>query len=113
MVAGGEGAKGGMSARLAAALLAELDDDALAELAARLAPFLPQPAAAHEDRWLSTREAALYLGLSVNALHRLTAARAVPFEQDAPGGKCWFKRSQLDAARRGAAQAERPPGNGT
>jgi excisionase family DNA binding protein len=90
---------------LARALLAELleDTEAMAELAAHLASFMPQPATQQEDdRWLGTREAALYLGLSVNALHRLTAARAIPFEQDAPGSKCFFLRSELDAWRRGA-----------
>lgn len=54
------------------------------------------------DGWMTTAEAAVYLGLTVAALHRLTAARTVPFEQDVPGGKCWFKRSDLDDWRRGA-----------
>lgn len=93
---------------LARAILLELaaDPEAMAELASALASYLPQPSAADEDRWLSTREAALYLGLSVNALHRLTAARAVPFEQDVAGGKCWFLRSELNAWRRaGGPQA--------
>jgi excisionase family DNA binding protein len=65
-----------------------------------LAPFLPTPPAPVEDRWLSTREAATYVGKSVSAMHRLTAERAIPFEQDAPGGKCWFRRADLDAWRR-------------
>ena len=82
---------------LGRALLDELGPDDLAELARRLAPHLPTPA---EDGWLSTREAADYLGLSVNALHRMTAARAIRFEQSAPGAKCYFKRSDLDAYRR-------------
>jgi excisionase family DNA binding protein len=87
---------------LAAALIAQLDDDALAALAARLAPFMPQPEPADGDRWLTTREAAEYLGMSRSALYQLTAARAIPFEQDQPRGKCWFRRSQLDAWRCGA-----------
>jgi excisionase family DNA binding protein len=49
---------------------------------------------------MTSREAATYLALTLAALHRLTAARAVPFEQDAPGGKCWFNRADLDAWRR-------------
>jgi hypothetical protein len=52
------------------------------------------------DRWLDTREAATYLGLTPNALHKLTAARQIPFAQDVPGGKCWFLRSELSAWRR-------------
>jgi excisionase family DNA binding protein len=76
-----------------------VDTEALADaLARRLAPRFPdtQPA----DRWLNSAEAAAYLGLSVTALHKLTSARAVPFSQDCPGGKCWFQRSALDAWRR-------------
>ena len=49
--------------------------------------------------WMTTREAAEYLGMTVNALHRLTAERRVPFSQDRPGAKCWFRRSELDAYR--------------
>ncbi len=52
------------------------------------------------DRWLTLREAAEYLGCSVAALHKLTCARAVPFHQRAPGAKCWFKASELDEWRR-------------
>ena len=85
----------------AAAVVAQLDDEALAELAIRLAPFLPRSAPTDHDRWLSTRDAARYLSVTPNALHKLTAARAIPFEQDGPGARCWFRRSELDAWRRG------------
>jgi len=71
-----------------------------ADLAAVLRPHLQ-----HEQSvvvgWMTSREAATYLGLTLPALHRLTAARAVPFEQDSPGGKCWFNRADLDTWRRG------------
>jgi hypothetical protein len=90
---------------LARALLAELDEDALAELAARLAPYLPQPAAAQDDGWLDSAAAARYLGISRAALHRYSAAKTIPCEQDCSGGKLWFKRSQLDAWRREGARA--------
>ena len=81
------------------ALPPALDVDALADaLAQRLGPRFSdaQPA----DRWLNSAEAAAYLSLSVTALHKLTSARAVPFSQDCPGGKCWFQRSALDAWRK-------------
>jgi hypothetical protein len=42
-----------------------------------------------------------YLGVSLAALHKHTAARTIPFEQDAPGCKLWFRRDELDAWRRG------------
>jgi hypothetical protein len=73
------------------------DPAALAELAEALAPHLrettPEP-----DRWMDAKAA--HPGLpSVNALHKLTAARLIPFEQEVSGGKCWFKKSELDAWR--------------
>lgn len=89
---------------VAAALVAELadalaNDPALAaELATTIAPYLPT-AAAVEDGWLDTRAAAGYAGCTVNALHKAMAARAVAFEQDVAGGKCWFRRSDIDAWR--------------
>jgi hypothetical protein len=79
-----------------------LTDDQVAALAEQVAVRLAdsgEPLASDrpEDGWLDTRRAADYLGLSVHALHKLTAARAVPFEQEGPGCRCWFKRSDLDA----------------
>ena len=84
---------------LGRALLDELGDDDLRELAARLTPHLPATPTT-SDSWLSTREAADYAGCSVNALHRAMAAREVEFEQSTSGGKAWFKRSAIDAWRR-------------
>lgn len=94
---------------LAAALLAELrtDPDALRELAVALAPYVDEQTPA-EDTWLDARQASEYLGLPLSgpnrrpyALHKLTAARVIDFEQDVPGGRMYFKRSALDAYRRG------------
>ena len=52
----------------------------------------------------ASTQAAAHIGRSRNALYKLTAARAIPFEQDCPGGKLYFKRSQLDDWReRGGA----------
>ena len=68
------------------------DPEILAEFADALAPHL-QRTDAESDRWMDTRAAAAYLGLSsANALHKLTATRQIPFEQDTPGGKCWFRK---------------------
>lgn len=88
-----------MTADLALALVESLDDDALDRLAERLAPRLADRVGAVEDRWMGAKEAAEHLGVSLDGLHRLTAARRVPFEQDAPGCKLWFRRSELDAWR--------------
>jgi excisionase family DNA binding protein len=87
---------------LGRALLDQLGPDDLEQLAERLAPFLrPAPAPA-EDGWLTTKQAAGYLGITANALHKLTAERSIPFSQSAPGARCFFRRSDLDEWRREA-----------
>jgi len=92
---------------LARALLAELDDATLDALADALAPRLQRRldvAAPAADGWLDTTAAAAYLGLSRHALHRLTAERRVPFAQDAPGARCYFRRADLDDWRRNGSR---------
>jgi excisionase family DNA binding protein len=93
-----------VSGQLAQALLGALDDRALDELAERLVPRLAAQLAdagdaASRDGWVDTKAAAAHLGISTHAVHRLTAERRLPFHQDSPGCKCWFKRSELDAWR--------------
>src|SRR4051794_24321149 len=79
------------------------DESGLRRLAELLAPYMPAPATPGEpDRGMCTREAAEYGGTTAAALHKAMAAREVQFEQDAPGGKAWFKRADVDAWRRGA-----------
>ncbi|MDQ8044533.1 MAG: helix-turn-helix domain-containing protein [Patulibacter sp.] len=77
-----------------------LDDlaEAIAERVARLVILSP---GADPDRWMTSAEAAEYLGTTVNALHKHTGARDISFSQEAPGGKLWFKRRDLDAWREG------------
>jgi len=77
--------------------------DALADrLAPRVAALLQETA--ESDQWLSSAQAADYLGMTRNALHKLTSTREIPFEQDGPGCKLHFRRSELDRWRAG----ERP-----
>lgn len=93
---------------LATAFLDAFDDDSLKLLAAKLAPHIERRLRPAEgsDGWLDSRGAAEYLSLSVDALHKLTSAQTIPFEQDAAGCKCWFLRSELDDWRRsGGARA--------
>ncbi len=98
---------------LVAALVDALDDDALDVLAERLAPRLKARLAqtpnaeAGADRWMTTTEAAVYLGMTPNAMHKLTAARALPFAQDGPGCRCYFKRSDLDRWRDSGSRVRR------
>jgi hypothetical protein len=87
---------------LAALLVASLDEHALDALADALLPRLTSRLSAREkspDDWLDARRAAAYVGLSRNALHKHTAARAIPFHQDGPACKLWFRRDELDAWR--------------
>jgi excisionase family DNA binding protein len=92
----------GVTQPLAAALLAELDDAGLEHLADRLAPLLEERLDRREDEWLTTAEAARYLRVGVRTLYREAKAGRVPAHQDAgPGGKYAFRRSELDAWRRG------------
>jgi Helix-turn-helix domain len=86
-----------------AVLSIELPEKVLDALAERVAARVLERLGNGQDgdRWLDAKQAADYLGLSINALHKLTAARQLPTEQEAPGHKLWFRRSQLDHWRTG------------
>jgi hypothetical protein len=87
---------------LASAVLDSLDESALRALATRLEPYLRSEGSdAQPDDWLDSKGAAAYLSLPRSALHKLTGKRAIPFEQEGPGCKLYFKRSALDAWREG------------
>lgn len=51
------------------------------------------------DEWMDSKQAAAYLAISLDALHKLTAARAFPFAQYTRGGRMHFRRSDLDRWR--------------
>lgn len=84
-----------------AGLALDLDDAALDrladQLAARILARLPEQQG--EDGWLDAPAAASYLGISTTALHKLTSSRLLTFSQSAPGGRCYFRRADLDAYR--------------
>jgi len=91
--------------------------ESLRQLAKELAPLVAaelQGDLGHvtvDDGWMTTKQAAEYLGTTANALHKLTASRAIPFEQAGPGCKCLYKRSDLDAwVKSGAASSLFPEG---
>jgi hypothetical protein len=89
---------------LGAAFIDSLDDDTIRKLIDRAWPIIAerlQAAAPAPDGWLDSNGAAAYLSISLNALHKLTATRVVPFEQEGPGCKLWFRRDELDAWRKG------------
>lgn len=88
-----------------------LDDEDLDQLAARVADLVVERLRTDHksnDRWLTSKEAAAHLGITLHALRHLVARRAVPFVQDAPGGKMFFRPSELDAWR--AEHAHDPRG---
>lgn len=67
--------------------------DALAE---RVAHRLAAQRKRSDDAWMDSADAARYIGRSISSLHKLTAARRIPFSQDGPGARCFFRRSDLD-----------------
>lgn len=74
--------------------------DALADrLAPRVAVLLRGEVGT--DQWLDSSQAADYLGMTRDALHKHTSARTIPFEQEGPGCKLYFRRSALDRWRSG------------
>jgi excisionase family DNA binding protein len=76
--------------------------EALADvLAEKVAERLPRLDA--DDCWMTSAKAADYLDVPISTLRKLTAAGSVPFAQDVPGGRCYFKRSELDRWRRDEA----------
>ena len=77
----------------------QLLDDLAEQLAERISQKMHERLADSQgrDRWMPTAEAARYTGRSISAMHRLTAARAIPFHQTGPGAKCYFRKSDLDA----------------
>ena len=90
---------------LARHLLDELDEADMAELARRLAPYMPKPAPVSRDGWLNSRQAAEYLGISLDTLQDLAARRQIPFEQRTERGRLYFDPAALDNWRRGGAPA--------
>lgn len=91
---------------------AQLDSEDVEAIAVRVVELLraesislassPAP-----DRWMTTKEAALYLRVAVSELQRAAAVGAVPHEQDGPGARLYFRAADLDAWRR-AGQPGKP-----
>jgi excisionase family DNA binding protein len=93
---------------LAAVLLAELEEENLAELADRLAPLLVirLGLTAEEDRWLrGAAEIARYLDCPPSRVYALTSASRLPVHRD--GSNLVARASELDAWVR-AGGARRP-----
>jgi excisionase family DNA binding protein len=79
----------------------------LDHIADRLAAVITERLALSDDRpdeWLDSRHAAKYLGVHRDTLRKLAAERAILSEQDGPGCKLYFRRSDLDAWRNGGGR---------
>jgi hypothetical protein len=87
------------------AISLELSPEAIGEIADAVAERVIHRvgggAGTAENGWLNSNDAAAYLGLTKNALHKLTSARTIPFSQEKPGAACYFERAALDAYRYG------------
>jgi len=90
---------------LASALIAELDERTLDELAEQLAPRLLSllDAAVQSTGWLDVEQAAAHLVCPKSRLYALVSARRIPFHKD--GSRTLFRREELDAwVRNGGAK---------
>jgi excisionase family DNA binding protein len=73
-------------------LIEQLADRILERLEQRQASIADPPA----SPWLTFAQACVYLGLSRNALYKLTAARAIPCRKKHGGQGLRFHRHELD-----------------
>ena len=82
-------------------------DQLLDHIADRLAAVITERLVVSDNRpdeWFDSRHAAEYLGVHRDTLRKLAAERAIPSEQDGPGCKLYFRRSDLDAWRHGGGR---------
>ena len=88
-------------AKLLDGLMTVIADRIAEAITARLASSVQDVA----PEWLDSRGAAEYLGLHRDTLRKLAAERAIPAEQDGPGCKLFFLRTDLDEWRRAGGKA--------
>lgn len=73
-------------------------------VAAIVVDRLSSAKASAADEWFDSRHAAEYLGVHRDTLRKLAAERTIPSEQDGPGCKLYFRRSELDVWRQGGGR---------
>jgi excisionase family DNA binding protein len=82
-------------------------EEFISQLAERVAERIVERTTAPTDEigeWFDSRHAAEYLGVHRDTLRKLAGERAIPSEQDGPGCKLYFRRSDLDAWRNGGGR---------
>jgi excisionase family DNA binding protein len=78
-------------------------EELISQLAECVAQRLADQAITPTDEigeWFDSRHAAEYLGIHRDTLRKFAAERAIPSEQDGPGCKLYFRRSDLDVWRK-------------
>jgi len=84
-----------------------LHESDIEAIALRVASLLDDGQAARsEDRWMTTAEATTHLGVSLHSMRNLIARRAIPYSQERPGARLYFRASDLDRWR--AEQGREP-----
>jgi len=78
-------------------------DQLAARVAAQIAAKLAAADATPANQWLDSRSAAEYLNISRDSVRRLAAEGTLPTEQAGTNCKLYFRRSDLDAWRRGGS----------
>ena len=95
----------------ATAVELSVTESLVGQLADRVAATVVEGLSGENDRgddWFDSRHAADYLGVHRDTLRKLAAERSIPSEQDGPGCKLYFRRSDLDAWRSGGGAPRHP-----
>ena len=77
----------------------ELTDETLQQLVEEVVYRVRAELEPSEQRqeWLSVESAARHLDVSAERIRKLAAVRDLPYYQEAPGCRVFFRRSELDA----------------
>ena len=77
-----------------------LDDEDIARIADAVAKRIaPSATDGPSPTWMNSKQAAEHLAVPVSTIQEATANRAIPFHKRGPGGRCYFRASELDRAR--------------
>jgi excisionase family DNA binding protein len=74
-----------------------LDDGQLAAIRDALPPVDAAPAVEPWPEWMNAQTASGYLDITVERLRKLKERGRIPFYQEGPGCRVFFKRTDLDA----------------
>jgi excisionase family DNA binding protein len=78
-----------------------LPPEAVEEIAARVVEIVLEKVRVDRENWpewMSVETAARYLDVSPERVRKLQSRREIPFHQEGPGCRVFFRRSDLDGA---------------